>query len=86
MQLSETLANLDHVCNAVSKLGCNGKRLALDDESVLRVYLRDAGDLDFAGSELAKSIGSIESNVAFLNAHICRRELVIEIDGVQVLS
>ena len=86
MQFSETLANLDHVCDAISGLGDNGKRLTLDDENVLRVYLRDAGDLDFVASELAKSIGSIESNVAFLNAHICRRELVIEIDGVRVLS
>jgi len=86
MQISETLANLNHVCNAISGLGCNSKRMTLDDESVLRVYLRDADDLDFVASELAKSIGNIESNVAFLNAHICRRELVIEIDGVRVLS
>ena len=86
MQFNETLANLDHVCNAISGLGGNGKRLTLDEECVLRVYLRDAGDLDFVASELAKSIGGIESNVAFLNAHICRRELMIEIDGVRVLS
>lgn len=86
MQFSETLANLDHVCDAISGLGRNGKRLTLDDESVLRVYLRDAGDLDFVASELAQSNGGIKSNVAFLNAHICRRELVIEIDGVRVLS
>ncbi len=86
MQFSETLANLDHVCNAISGLGGKSKKLALNDESVLRVYLRDADDLDFVASELVKSIGNIESNVAFLNADICRRELVIEIDGVQVLS
>jgi len=86
MQFSETLANLNHVCNAISGLGSNSQRLTLDDDSVLRVYLRDANDLDFVANELAKSIGNIESNVAFLNAHICRRELVIEIDGVRVLS
>ena len=67
-------------------MGGNSKKLTLNDESVLRVYLRDADDLDFVASELVKSIGNIESNVAFLNADICRRELVIEIDGVQVLS
>ena len=67
-------------------MGGKSKKLTLNDESVLRVYLRDADDLDFVASELVKSIGNIESNVAFLNADICRRELVIEIDGVQVLS
>ncbi len=86
MQIGETLTNLDHVCKAISGLCNNGKRLILNDESILRVYLRDAGDLDFVASKLAKSIGNIESTVAFLNAHICRRELVIEIDGVQILS
>jgi len=86
MQFGETLANLDHVCGAISGLGGQRQKLTLNGESVLRVYLRDADDLDFVANELGKSIGNIESNVAFLNADICRRELVIEIDGVRVLS
>jgi chorismate lyase/3-hydroxybenzoate synthase len=86
LQLNETLTNLDHVCNAISGLRRKGKRLLLGDEGVLRVYLRDPGDLEFVASELAKSLGNIKSNVVFLNADICRRELAIEIDGVQILS
>lgn len=86
LQTGETLQNLDQVCKAISALSSDGRQLVLDKECVLRVYLRDSGDRDFVAGQLQKLLGSIESNVVFLHGNICRRELMVEIDGVRVLS
>jgi len=85
LQVGETLENLDHLCKAITALRDEGPALVLDDECVLRVYLRNPGDRDFVAGELLNLLGAIESNVVFLNADICRRELMVEIDGVRVL-
>jgi chorismate lyase/3-hydroxybenzoate synthase len=85
-QTSETLTNLDHLAQALSELGTDDRKLVLDRECVLRVYLRDTQDLDIVARQLNDFFGGIEQNVVFLNADICRRELMIEIDGVRVLS
>lgn len=85
-QTNETLTNLDHLAEALSELGTDDRKLILDRECVLRVYLRDAKDLDFVARQVNDFFGGIEQNVVFLNADICRRELMIEIDGVRVLS
>jgi chorismate lyase/3-hydroxybenzoate synthase len=86
LQTAETLENLDHLCKAISDLRGAGPRLALDNKCVLRVYLRDADDLNLVAGQLQELLGSIASNVVFLNANICRRELMVEIDGASVLS
>jgi chorismate lyase/3-hydroxybenzoate synthase len=86
LQTAETLENLDHLCEALSGLCNKEANLVLDEKCVLRVYLRNLDDLEYVASELTRSLGTIESNVVFLNADICRRELMIEIDGVRVLS
>jgi chorismate lyase/3-hydroxybenzoate synthase len=86
LQTSETLENLDHLCRAMSGLRAEGPHLVLDKDSVLRVYLRDLNDMDFVARQLTKLLGNIESSVVFLHADICRRELMVEIDGIRVLS
>jgi hypothetical protein len=58
-------------------------RLSLDDEIILRVYLRDRRDLDVVAARLQEVLGSASRNVVFLNADICRRELIVEIDGAK---
>jgi len=63
----------------------NGPRLVLDDECVLRVYLRDPNDREFVAKKLSALFGSVKSNVVFLHANICRRELMVEIDGVRII-
>lgn len=85
LQISETLENLGQVCKAASALQGEGRQLVLDRDSVLRVYLRDPNDRDFVAQHLTELLGNIESNVVFLHANICRRELMVEIDGVRVL-
>ncbi len=84
LQTSETLRNLDELCAAMSELH-DGPPLILDDECVLRVYLRDPNDREFVARKLSEWFGSVKSNVVFLHAHICRRELMVEIDGVRII-
>jgi chorismate lyase/3-hydroxybenzoate synthase len=74
-QLDETLRNLEALSGSVSML---------DKSSVLRVYLRSPDDAPFVSGKLKAEFGISDDQVVFLHGHICRRELVIEIDGVRV--
>ena len=85
-QASETLNNLDHLADALSGLGSEDRSLVLDQELILRVYLRDREDMDLVARQLRETLGDIEPNLVFLNADICRRELMVEIDGVKVIA
>ena len=85
-QTSETLENLNRLCRSISSLSSERPELVLDKDCVLRVYLRKPGDRDFVARQLTNLLGSNESNLVFLHADICRRELMVEIDGVRVLS
>jgi chorismate lyase/3-hydroxybenzoate synthase len=76
-QLDETLRNLAALTEKVS---------VLDETSVLRVYLRDPDDFKLVADKIEAHLGLTRDRVAFLRGDICRRELVIEIDGVRVQS
>lgn len=86
LQTEETLHNLEHLCQALSALPGAESPLTLDKDSVLRVYLRDAADRDLVAGRLQELLGDTQSNVVYLHADICRRELMVEIDGVRVLA
>ncbi len=83
-QLDETLRNLDSLCNAISEVTREDPKLILDDQSVLRVYLRNPGDYLPIASRLKDYLGPGADQVAFLQGNICRCELLVEIDGVRV--
>lgn len=85
LQTKETFKNLDLLCEAVSNLDPDGPQLILDEECVLRVYLRNTEDHEFVSQRLEKVLGNRNHKVAFLHASICRRELMVEIDGVKVM-
>ena len=85
-QASETLNNLDHLADALSGLGSEDQSLVLDQQLILRVYLREREDMDLVARQLQDVFGDIEPNLVFLNADICRRELMVEIDGVKVIA
>lgn len=84
LQLDETLRNLDSLCNAISEVTRDDPKFILDDQSVLRVYLRNPGDYLPIASRLKDYLGPGADQVAFLHGDICRRELLVEIDGVRV--
>lgn len=84
LQAGETLQNLDQLCKAITALDKDGRELLLDGDCVLRVYLRNPGDRDLVAERLQEVLGGTSSNVVFLQADICRRELMVEIDGVRI--
>lgn len=78
-QLEETLVNLAALVNQAA-----GRRL--DDPRwqgellSLKVYLRRRSDLDAVAESLAASLPGVPT--LYLEADICRRELLLEIEGV----
>lgn len=74
-QLDETLRNLTALSESVSML---------DKTSALRVYLRNPEDVGVVSERLKAELEHSSDRVAYLHSNICRRELVIEIDGVRV--
>ena len=85
LQISETLTNLHQLCDTMSGLPVARARLMLDADCILRVYLRDRSDLQVVAAKLQELLGDIHSNVVFLHANICRRELMVEIDGTRII-
>jgi chorismate lyase / 3-hydroxybenzoate synthase len=83
-QTDETLRNLSALCVAVSELDCHSPPLSLDGDGVLRVYLRSSEDLELVARKLRKAFGRSSLAVIYLQGSICRRELVVEIDGATV--
>lgn len=76
-QLDETFANLDHVVEAA-----HGR---FGEQVLLKAYVRDARD----GAAVAQAIAARvprAAGVLILAGDICRRELLVEIDGVQALA
>jgi chorismate lyase/3-hydroxybenzoate synthase len=83
-QTDETLRNLDVLCKALSELDYRDPPLVLDGDSVIRVYLRNPGDLELVARRLEKAFGHSSPVILFLHGLICRRELMMEIDGARV--
>ena len=59
-------------------------RFVLDRNSTVRVYVRNPQDREIVTARLNEYLGSIDNNVVFLHADICRRELMVEIEGVGI--
>ena len=82
LQLRETLANLAQLLG--SALG-HRPGLALGPRRHWQVYLRDPADLAAVEQEVYERLAG-PTGVTFLQADICRRELLIEIEGVCELT
>lgn len=77
-QLRESLANLEVLLDEGAAR--SGRRFSLDRCEALRVYLRDPADLGFVQTALAGRVAL--DRVLFLHGDICRRELLVELEGV----
>ncbi|ANB16096.1 pteridine-dependent deoxygenase [Dokdonella koreensis] len=73
-QLEETLANLDSLCAAVSS------GLRLGSGSVLKVYVRRPQDAAAILQRLRTHVPG--GAVLVLAGDVCRRELLVEVDGI----
>ena len=84
MQLNETLRNLDALCDEFSLINPDWPPLNLGEQSILRVYLREPDDYDYVARQLEKALAPGRYEATFLHGDICRSELTIEIDGLQL--
>lgn len=79
-QLDETLTNLDSLLGAARE---RAPTLSphLDGSSRLKVYVRDATDADAVAAQLEARLGT-RVPWLMLHADVCRRELLVEIEGM----
>ena len=79
-QLDETLTNLDSLLGAARE---RAPTLSphLDGTSRLKVYVRDAVDADAVAAQLEARLGT-RVPWLMLHADVCRRELLVEIEGM----
>jgi len=74
-QTSETLRNIDALL-AKSPLASDPGH-----SDAVRVYLRNPADYEHIAREVDGSFSSARIQLAYLQGDICRRELLVEIDG-----
>jgi chorismate lyase/3-hydroxybenzoate synthase len=82
LQLAETIRNLNSLFRAAS-LCAGADQWAIDGAMILRAYLRDPNDREFVAKELKQKLNLDDTNVVYIQGSICRRELMIEIDGAR---
>lgn len=81
-QLEETIRNVEKiVCHAAARIGSHG---TLNDLRLVKTYLRRGEDYDSIAPRVAARIPHAQH--LFLEADICRRDLLIEIEGVARVS
>lgn len=79
-QIDETLRNLDAVIDEARRLA-DWQIPAFDGFAQVKVYLRYAGQVDTARARLAGRLPGGAATI-FLEADICRADLLVEIEGV----
>lgn len=79
-QLDETLANLDSLV-AAARRQAPDLPATLGAGSLLKVYVRDIADAPAIAARLAQQLDPAVPRL-LLHAQVCRRELMVEIDGV----
>jgi chorismate lyase/3-hydroxybenzoate synthase len=85
LQTTETCKNLGYLCDSISNHIPSETQFALDENSVLRVYLKKPDDYFSVAQIINKVMKRSNHNVAYLHGTICRQELMVEIDGVKVM-
>ena len=79
LQLEETLHNIETLLSAAS--GEGAPLASLPEFDLFRVYLRDAADLELVREPLRRRLGPGPA-LHFVEADICRADLLLEIEGV----
>ncbi|HEY3056948.1 MAG TPA: hypothetical protein VGK31_13565 [Thermoanaerobaculia bacterium] len=81
-QLDETLRNIDSIVGEAA--GRVGRRASLDDLSVAKAYIRRACDYERIAPRLSAALP--RTQILFVESDICRRDLLLEIEGVVTVS
>lgn len=82
-QTRETLANIKALVGEANRVA-PGARFSIESLAC-KVYVRRPADLPIVRSELASSFGD-EARVVYLQADICRQDLLVEIEATGVCS
>lgn len=77
-QLDETMQNLDAIISEAGKK--LDRKSVATDLAVAKVYIRSGADGDLIENRLRAALP--KTQLLFLQADICRRDLLLEIDGV----
>ncbi len=75
LQLDETLKNIAALCETMP---------ILDGGGIFRVYMRNVDDYESVRDKLISDFHFDRRQLVFLCGDICRRELLVELDGVRV--
>lgn len=81
-QLGETLENMRVIVAAAAARV--GRKASLDDLTIAKTYLRRAADYDAVAPLLTSQLPSTQH--LFVESDICRRDLLLEIEGVARLD
>ena len=84
LQADETFRNLGYLCDSISEQKFGETPFTLDEEGILRVYLKNPDDYRAIAQIMEERMKRTNTNIAYLHGTICRQELMIEIDGVKV--
>ncbi|HEY6943065.1 MAG TPA: pteridine-dependent deoxygenase [Dokdonella sp.] len=79
-QLTETIANLESLA-----VEAGARAPGLDGHSVMKAYVRHEADAPHVAAMLHARLPSL-GGLLLLGGDICRRELLVEVDGVHVLE
>jgi len=84
LQVEETFRNLVLLCDEADSLRPGKAQFFVDQNSYLRVYLKHPEDYHAVRKKLKTVLKGFDQRVIFLHGTICRRELMVEIEGVNV--
>ncbi len=80
-QCREALRNIDTlISHANTRTGKSSEQHGDLSHSCFRVYVRQPSNLGIVKKELTETLGPLE-HIVFLQGDICRRELMVEIEG-----
>jgi chorismate lyase/3-hydroxybenzoate synthase len=85
-QVGETVQNLGELWQAGSTVGLTERRLAPGGKYIVRIYVRNPADYPVVARELQGYLGANVDHAIFLHGDICRKDLMVEIDGVSIQS
>ena len=85
-QVGETVQNLGELWQAGSTVGLTERRLAPGGKYIVRIYVRNPADYPVVARELQDYLGANVDHAIFLHGDICRKDLMVEIDGVSIQS
>lgn len=85
-QFDETLVNLDVLFQTAQPEFTPKQAFRPGAGSALRIYLRNAADLELVQARILQAWGELPKHLLVLRGDICRSELMIEIEAVLSLS